>query len=136
MKYYDSLLNIKINYQFYLLISGLLFLFLLCLAGNIKWQDTQRYQGICENDLCYLKILTDNLDTIKNGEFLKIDKIKYYYQIISLGDLLVDETYLVNYNIVTIKINKSYNQREVVNIIIYAPKEKIWQKIKKILRKE
>ena len=132
IKNYLTLLQIKLPLKKFYFSIVILFSLILVILLNLKFYDTQVYKGIVENDVIYLNVPTDYLDTLINGEFLKIADQKYSFKILSLGEVETDKSTYTYYQMVTLKVAKKFRNNEILTLTVYANQEKIIQKIKKL----
>ena len=129
---YLTLLQIKLPLKKFYFSLVILFSLILGILLNLKFYDTQVYKGIVENDVIYLNVPTDYLDTLINGEFLKIADQKYSFKILSLGEVETDKSTYTYYQMVTLKVSEKFRNNEILTLTVYANQEKIIQKIKKL----
>ena len=130
---YDVLLNMKIKYH---LLFVILTIILICSFGyiiNLKIFDTYNCKGIYNEDFIYINVPITYSDTLTKGNYLKINKEKYLYEIAEISEIEVDPTNLINYQTFKIKIEKEFINNELIDITIYSNKEKIIEKLKELM---
>ena len=132
----DELFNQKGKYGYMLIMIALFFIIVCCYLSNELVFDIYQCKGVYENGFIYLDIPIDYLDTIKTGEYLKINKKEYSYQIEEIGPLAIESNSLINYQTIKIKIEEEFLENEIINITIYYNEEKIIVKLKNKLWKE
>ena len=130
---YDSLLNIKIKYGLIYVMLAFLLLIWGIIILNKEYYDTYKISGIVEDSIIYLNVPLDYSDTLKKGEYLKIDNIKYDYDILEISGLEVDTVNYINYQTFALKIDAEVLNNEVLTITIYYNKEKNYQKLKRLI---
>lgn len=130
---YNTLLNIKIkrNYFLFIFLIGVFFLSFKIL--QIEIYESYNSKAFYQDGFIYLSVPIDYSDTITSGEYLKINKEKYEYKLLNIGDIEIDEVNLINYQVITIEVDKEFKNKEVLDITIYYKKEKIFNKIKEII---
>ncbi len=133
---YSLLLKIKFPLKITYLFITIIFIGSFIYVSFLKCYDTFTYKGIVNNELIYINVPTNYLDTLLNGKFIKINKVKYNYEILSLGEVELDKDSYLYYQMVCIKVDKKFLNNEVLTITAYANQEKIIQKVGKFIRKE
>ena len=130
---YNFLLNLKPPFKIFWPILVILVAILSIIILNLECYDTEKYQGIYSDGVINLNVTPDYLDTLINGEYLKINDKQYDYEILSISELQLNEFDYNNYQMVKIKVNKEFINNEVINIVVYKNKEKVINKLKKIV---
>lgn len=127
---YCSLLKIKYQTFFLCVVVAGLFVITFILSFILKTYDTYHTLGIYQDELV-VSIPLENSDAVNNGYYLTINNQDYKYQINK-----VSEMQAINYNNYQdyyLNINKTFQQNEVVEITFYYNKEKLIEKIMKII---
>lgn len=130
---YDYLLNMKVKYHLKLILLTFVFIIVSGFVLTYKVYDIYEIVGISTGDTVVINVPLDYSDTIKNGEYLKINDRKYDYEILDIGGLEYDLELGLNFQSYSLKIEESFKKNEVLKIKIYYDYEKIIKKIKKIL---
>ena len=129
-----SLLNIKTKYNWLLLISFILFLFLLTASICIKTYDSYKCIGIVDNNQIIMKINSNNVKKVLDSKFLIIDNKKIKFSIQSVGELQYDEYSNENYQIVIISTSDNYLDNLALELTFYNNKQRIITKIINLLK--
>ncbi len=130
---YDEVLNIHVKYPFKLLIVGALLTFLIIIGVQFSIYDVYTIVGVSTGDAILLNVPLEYSDTLNHGEYLKIGDNTYSFLILSIGELEFDWDQQVNYQTYSIKVDAKFLENEVIKMTVYYDKEKIIEKIKKIL---
>ena len=126
---YFSLLSIKPKYKFkYFLLLILLFSSIIFI-GNKKCYDVLSYRGVVKNQFILIDVPILYLDTIINGNVLKIGSKKYDYKVLKVNSV----TSAAESQVIFIKIDKKLLDNEVINISFFVNYEKVIEKIKRII---
>lgn len=128
---YDDLLHIKVRYGFLLLCMVALFIGIGIYVLNLKVRDVLPLKGIYNDGLIYVEVPIDYSDTIKNGEYVKIDNEEYIYEIKAIGAMEVDASTFLNYQVFSISLDEEFLNNEVIDITFCFNEEKIFEKLKK-----
>ena len=80
-----------------------------------------------------LNIPINYSDTILKGEYFKIDDEKVDLEVLYVSDILINTDTLVNYQEIIVASKNDYPENLIINISIYYNKEKVLDKIKKLL---
>ncbi len=132
---YEELLRIdcKIYKKILIVVFGIIIIFLLLL--NMNFYDVYNTKGYITNNNLILNIPYNYSDTIANGKYLKINNIKYNLKIITVNSPSVDINSNLIYQEIMVKLDENliYNDNTVLNVSIYYNKEKLLDKIKKLL---
>ena len=132
---YEELLRIdcKIYKKTLIVVFGIIIIFLLLL--NMNFYDVYNTKGYITNNNLILNIPYNYSDTIANGKYLKINNIKYNLKIITVNSPSVDINSNLIYQEIMVKLDENliYNDNTVLNVSIYYNKEKLFDKIKKLL---
>jgi len=129
-----SLLNIKTKYNWLLLISFILFLFLLTASIGIKTYDSYKCIGIVDNNQIIMKINRNNVKKVFDSKFLIIDNKKTKFSIQSVSELQYDEYSNENYQIVIISTSDNYLDNLALELTFYNNKQRIITKIINLLK--
>lgn len=128
---YDDLLHIKVRYGFLLFCMVILFIGVGIYVLNLKVRDVLPLKGIYNDGLIYVEVPIDYSDTIKNGEYVKIDNEEYTYEIKAIGAMEVDASTFLNYQVFSICLDEEFLNNEVIDITFCFNEEKIFEKLKK-----
>ena len=132
---YEELLRIdcKIYKKILIVVFGIIIIFLLLL--NMNFYDVYNTKGYITNNNLILNIPYNYSDTIANGKYLKINNIKYNLKIITVNSPSVGINSNLIYQEIMVKLDENliYNDNTVLNVSIYYNKEKLLDKIKKLL---
>ena len=132
---YFSVLNIKPKYKGkYIFITFILvglFIFIL----NLNIYDTLQLKGLVKNDYLLINLPIKYSDTLLDGKFLKINNQKYSYRIVNISPLKIDESTLIEYQTIEIKVSRKSYPNEIINFAIYTQKEKLFKKLKRCLER-
>ena len=132
---YEELLRIdcKIYKKILIVVFGIIIIFLLLL--NMNFYDVYNTKGYITNNNLILNIPYNYSDTIANGKYLKINNIKYNLKIITVNSPSVDINSNLIYQEIMVKLDENliYNDNTVLSVSIYYNKEKLLDKIKKLL---
>lgn len=130
---YEELLNIP--YKPWKLLITMTIIIIICglIIINIEIYDVYNTYAYYKEGNIVLNIPINYSDTILNGEYFKIDDEKSDLEVLYVSDILIDTDTLVNYQEVIIASSKNYPENLIINISIYYNKEKVLDKIKKLL---
>ena len=128
---YDELLNIKYKVYNGFLVLIILGIILTVYLFNNEVYDVYNTFGYINNDNLILNIPIEYSDTVVNGEYLMINDKKYNYEILNISEILQSNN--INYQEVTLKFENQFLENMVLNTNIYHTKEKVFNKIKKII---
>ncbi len=130
---YEELLNIP--YKPWKLFITMTIIIIICglIIINIEIYDVYNTYAYYKEGNIVLNIPINYSDTILNGEYFKIDDEKSDLEVLYVSDILIDTDTLVNYQEVIIASSKNYPENLIINISIYYNKEKVLDKIKKLL---
>ena len=132
MNYY-SILNIKPKYKIKYMAIILILIFIFIFIINLKVYNTFKLKGIVNNNEIILNLPIKYSDTIITGKFLKINNQKYLYKVTNISSLKIDESTMVEYQTIQLKINKKLYQNQIVNITIFSEKAKLKKKLKEYI---
>ena len=130
---YEELLNIP--YKPWKLFITMTIIIIICglIIINIEIYDVYNTYAYYKEGNIVLNIPINYSDTILNGEYFKIDAEKSDLEVLYVSDILIDTDTLVNYQEVIVASSKNYPENLIINISIYYNKEKVLDKIKKLL---
>ena len=130
---YEELLNIP--YKPWKLLITMTIIIIICglIIINIEIYDVYNTYAYYKEGNIVLNIPINYSDTILNGEYFKIDDEKSDLEVLYVSDILIDTDTLVNYQEIIIASSKNYPENLIINISIYYNKEKVLDKIKKLL---
>jgi len=123
---YVALLSIKYKTSILSLIICIIFLITLGLSIFLQTYTSYSVRGIYQ-DYLIVSVPISNSDAVNNGNYLMIDKQRYYYKVKKISEL--KNLNYINYQDYYIEINKTFKENEVVEITFYYKKQRIIQKI-------
>lgn len=128
---YQSLLYMKFSNA--KLIKFLLYIIIVSIIISIFTYDYTRFTtyGIITENYLVIDISTNNSDKITNSNFLKIDNVKYNYEIIDISEIKNDGVTM--YQSFALKIKQTYKPNEILKVTFYYDNESILKKIIKIV---
>lgn len=130
---YEELLNIP--YKPWKLLITMTIIIIICglIIINIEIYDVYNTYAYYKEGNIVLNIPINYSDTILNGEYFKIDDEKSDLEVLYVSDILINTDTLVNYQEIIVSSAKDYPENLIINISIYYNKEKVLDKIKKLL---
>ena len=132
---YEELLRIDcIIYKKILIIAIIIIIIFLCLL-NVTFYDVYNTKGYITNNNLVLNIPYDYSDTIAKGKYLKINNTKYNLKIIAVNSPIADTNSNLTYQQIIISLDEilNYKDNTILNVSIYYNKEKLLDKIKRLL---
>ena len=132
---YFSVLNLKPKYKGKYILITLVLIGLFIYILNLNIYDTLKLKGIVNNNLILINLPLQYSDTLIDGKFIKINDQRYSYQIKSISPLKIDESTLIKYQTIEIKVPRKNYQNEIIDFTIYTQKERIINKLKKCLER-
>ena len=130
---YEELLNIPYKPRQLLITMTIIIIICGLIIINIEIYDVYNTYAYYKEGNIVLNIPINYSDTILNGEYFKIDDEKSDLEVLYVSDILIDTDTLVNYQEVIVASSKNYPENLIINISIYYNKEKVLDKIKKLL---
>lgn len=124
---YEDLLYIKYKKNIVVYMFLILLVLLSFISYKVMAYNNLESSGIYKEGFVEVTLTVDSIETIKNGDFLKIDNIKYYYEIINFGEISSYEN--IYFQSVYIKIEKEFYENEIVEFNIFYDKERIIKKV-------
>lgn len=105
------------------------------LICNFEIQLSVPIKGIYQSDTKSIKFIADleSIEKIVNCQNIKLDNLKYPFEIKNISEILLDETHQTNYQIIEIKSPKDFRENQVVQIQLLDKKDKIIKKIVKMI---
>ena len=130
---YEALLNIpyKTNIIFIGIILTSIVTFVIVL--NTRIYDVYNTYAVFKDGNLILNVPITYSDTIINAEYYKIDEKQYDFKVLYVSEVLLDTSTMSNYQEVIISTNDIFVDNMIVNISIYYNKEKVLEKVKKLL---
>ena len=128
---YDELINIKYHLYHVFIIITIIVLIISIYILNIKVYNAFNTKGYIKNNKLVLNIPIENSDAIINGKYLKIDNIKYNYEIENISEILLSNN--INYQEVILNIENDFKENTITDVTIYYDLEKVATKIKRII---
>lgn len=129
---YLDLLNIRYKVKGKVFLSMIIFLGLLIYIINIKISDVYNTFGYVEENMLNINVPLTYSDTLNKMEFIKINDEKTDLEILNISEILVDKENLINYQVISLDGSR-YKENQLMKVTIYYNKEKVWQKLKKII---
>ena len=130
---YEELLNIP--YKPWKLFITMTIIIIICglIIINIEIYDVYNTYAYYKEGNIVLNIPINYSDTILNGKYFKIDDEKVDLEVLYVSDILINTDTLVNYQEIIVASKNDYPENLIINISIYYNKEKVLDKIKKLL---
>ena len=134
----DYLLSINPSYKFIPLLSLISIIIIIISIFCFKTYDVYYTKGylVCD-DRCniVLSIDIDDINKVKDANFVKLNDNEIKYNNIFVGDIQIDETNKINIQNVNIEVDQLENDylNTFQDVKIYSNNESIFNKIKKIL---
>ena len=130
---YESLLNIP--YKTYTLFIGIILVSVITfiIILNTLVYDVYNTYAVFKDGNLILNVPITYSDTILNAEYYKLDKEQYDFKFLYVSEVLLDTTLMSNYQEVVISTDKMLVDNVIVNVSIYYNKEKVLEKVKKLL---
>lgn len=128
-----DLINVRYKKRFVFLLLIILFIGTLSYISNLVLCDAYNTNGYVLNGELIIHVPVKNPDTLSNLEYIKILDKKYEASIINISEVLFDQSSLVNYQEITFDGNFDFKDNQVVLVTIYYNKEKVSEKMRKIL---
>ena len=95
--------------------------------------DTNITYGYKEKGFIVAKISIDNPDIINSIAYIKVGDKKYKVLVNSVGQISLDKENLINYQDVYLKVDNELKENQVFKLTIMYNKEKVYEKLKKML---
>lgn len=130
---YEELLNIPYKRWYILLFIVTIMLILSVALLFVPIYDVYNTYGYFQDGNLVLNIPTSYSDTILNGQYYKIGDDKYEIEILYIGDMMVDSSYMFNYQEIILTSSLDYPQNLVVEVSIYYNKERLLKKVANFL---
>lgn len=128
-EYYDKL-NIK--YGILTIILVIILLGLIIYMHFLKVYSVYNSIGYFEDGFLIINIEMDNSDVVNNKNYLKINNLKYKYDIFEKSNLLIENN--INYYTYKLKVSDyNFEENKIENITFYYNKENLIKKIAKII---
>lgn len=139
MQAYDSnnkysLLNIKIKYNWFLIISFMLSLIIITLSICIKTYDSYKYFGLYFDKQIILNIKSSDINNVLKSDYLIIDDKKIKFSIQSVGELQYDDVTLTNYQEVILSTSDNFIDNSYLEVTFYNNKQRIITKVINLLK--
>ena len=128
---YNSLYQIPYTKNLYLISLIIIFMVSFIILCTGKVYSSYKTYGIYLDNHFYVDVPTFNSDAVKKGEYVKIEDKKYAIEIDEISDL--QNMNNINYQTYSLKAYKEYQNKEVVEITFYYNKQRIIQKIIKLI---
>lgn len=131
MNYHD-LLNIRYRSLNKIIVLLIISVGVFSYIASREIHDVYHTYGYINNKNLVLNVPITNPDTLNKLEYLSIDNKKCSGKEVSVSEIFLDEKNLINYQTVTIKLDKKYPENRVLKVSIYYNKEKVLKKLKKL----
>ncbi len=131
------LLNLKPKNSLLLILMMSLLVALFISSCLVKSYENYSTMAYCvSEDGNYLNIDTEinDVSKITKSKFLKIDDKKYDFEVIEIGDLMIDEYAKINYQKILLKVNKNLIDNEIIKVNFYYDQERIIKKLIKFFK--
>jgi hypothetical protein len=120
---YYNLLNLKYSRFIILLITFLIIIILYFALYNSYFYDSITLEAKIDNNILIVNVPINNSDTIKNGEYLIINKTKMTYKIIGFETSHSENIFKLNIKYEKFKQKKEkivfyYNKQRILNVIL------------------
>lgn len=129
-----ALLNIKIKYTWFLIVSLILSLTLIIVAYFTKCYDAYNGVGVFKNHEIALNINVEDINKVLESDFIKINNKRYKFSVLSISDIQYNELAMTNYQTITIEVKEKYIENMYLEITFYSNKQRIITKIYNLLR--
>jgi len=129
-----ALLNIKIKYTWFLIVSLILSLTLIIVAYLTKCYDAYNGVGVFKNHEIALNINVEDINKVLESDFIKINNKRYKFSVLSISDIQYNELAMTNYQTITIEVKEKYIENMYLEITFYSNKQRIITKIYNLLR--
>lgn len=130
---YEELLNVPYKTGKIFIIITIFIIVGILVILNVEIYDVYNTYAYYREGNMVLNIPINYSDTILNGEYFKIDDEKVDLEVLYVSDILINTDTLVNYQEIIVSSAKDYPENLIINISIYYNKEKVLDKIKKLL---
>lgn len=132
MRYLD-LLNVKCKWHWKVIWLFCLFAFFVSFVLSRDIQDVYNTFGYVKNGNIVFNLDLDHVNILDKIDCLKVNGVISEAKVLNVGELMIDEKNLINYQDVILDSSNNYVENQVVKLNIYHNKEKVWRKLKKII---
>ena len=130
---YEELLNVPYKTGKIFIIITIFIIVGILVILNVEIYDVYNTYAYYREGNMVLNIPINYSDTILNGKYFKIDDEKVDLEVLYVSDILINTDTLVNYQEIIVSSKNDYPENLIINISIYYNKEKVLDKIKKLL---
>ncbi len=130
---YEELLNVPYKTGKIFIIITIFIIVGILVILNVEIYDVYNTYAYYREGNMVLNIPINYSDTILNGKYFKIDDEKVDLEVLYVSDILINTDTLVNYQEIIVASKNDYPENLIINISIYYNKEKVLDKIKKLL---
>lgn len=130
---YEELLNVPYKTGKIFIIITIFIIVGILVILNVEIYDVYNTYAYYREGNMVLNIPINYSDTILNGKYFKIDDEKVDLEVLYVSDILINTDTLVNYQEIIVASKNDYPENLIININIYYNKEKVLDKIKKLL---
>lgn len=130
---YEELLNVPYKTGKIFIIITIFIIVGILVILNVEIYDVYNTYAYNREGNMVLNIPINYSDTILNGKYFKIDDEKVDLEVLYVSDILINTDTLVNYQEIIVASKNDYPENLIINISIYYNKEKVLDKIKKLL---
>ena len=131
---YEELLNVPYKTGKIFIIITIFIIVGILVILNVEIYDVYNTYAYYREGNMVLNIPINYSDTILNGKYFKIDDEKVDLEVLYVSDILINTDTLVNYQEIIVASKNDYPENLIINISIYYNKEKVLDKIKKLLQ--
>ena len=129
---YAGLLSIPYKRYFFKIIILTLLIVMLGSVLNFSIYNVYETNAFVDEDVIVLKIRPGSNEIIDKKEYILIDNIKYYLDVIDISPVAISKEEQEAYQLVSLK-NNGFKSNSILKIDIYYNKEKIYKKIKNLI---
>lgn len=129
---YAGLLSIPYKRYFFKIIILTLLIVMLGSVLNFSIYNVYETNAFVDEDVIVLKIRPGSNEIIDKKEYILIDNIKYYLDVIDISPVAISKEEQEAYQLVSLK-NNGFKSNSILKMDIYYNKEKIYKKIKNLI---
>lgn len=129
---YAGLLSIPYKRCFLKIIIFILLIIMLGCVINLSIYNVYETNAFVDGDVIVFKIRPGSNEIIDKKEYILIDNVKYYLDIVDISPVAISKEEQEAYQLVSLK-NNDFRNNSILKINIYYNKEKIYKIIKKFI---
>lgn len=129
---YAGLLSIPYKRGFLKIIIFMLLIIMLGCVINLSIYNVYETNAFVDGDVIVFKIRPGSNEIIDKKEYILIDNVKYYLDIVDISPVAISKEEQEAYQLVSLK-NNDFRNNSILKINIYYNKEKIYKIIKKFM---